>query len=139
MSSAIYSNDLSFNKRSTDSCIGIGSHVDTDNYIGGINVKDANGINDNSANKNIAIHHQTNKINNGDQITFGQSDVSNIIYLSSLQTNEKVELYRINKNNRECVTKCSKIGSDGYVCPRFLREISILKRISRYKDLYMYM
>ena len=140
MSSTIYSNDLSFNKRSTDSCIG--NHVDTDNYIGSINVKGVkdngckdnggkdNGVKDNGANKDITIHYQTNKINNGDQITFGQSDASSTIYLLSLQTNEKVELYRINKNNRECVTKCSKIGSDGYVCPRFLREISILKRIS---------
>jgi serine/threonine protein kinase len=51
--------------------------------------------------------------------------------LSPLQIGEQIELYTIIKNNRICVTKRSRIGVDGFVCPRFMREISLLKKLMK--------
>lgn len=52
------------------------------------------------------------------------------MYLTTLQIGEKVDLYKIFRNGRVCVTKRSKIGDDGFVCPRFLREICVMKLLS---------
>lgn len=52
------------------------------------------------------------------------------LYLATLQIGERVELYRVFRNGHICVTKRSRIGDTGFVCPRFLREIDILKRLS---------
>jgi serine/threonine protein kinase len=54
-----------------------------------------------------------------------------ILYLNTLQLGECVELFKILKSDgRICVTKRTKIGENGFACPRFLREIACLKRIS---------
>ena len=47
--------------------------------------------------------------------------------LSVLQVGDDIELYQILKNGKLCVTKRTKIGMNGFVCPKFLREINILK------------
>jgi serine/threonine protein kinase len=58
-----------------------------------------------------------------------QSNLNTPIYLNSLQIGERVELYTIIRGKKVCVTKRSKIEVGGFVCPRFLREISILKAL----------
>jgi serine/threonine protein kinase len=109
MPAIIHQNDLSFNKRSIKKDENNGCRC-TGNYVD---------------------HCQTHPLSDAnDANDAGDTNKNNPIYLSSLQTNEKVELYRIRLNNRECITKCSKIGNDGYVCPRFLREISVLKHLT---------
>ncbi len=52
------------------------------------------------------------------------------LYINTLQIGETVELFKILRKNRICITKKARIGVEGYLCPRFLREISILKKIS---------
>jgi serine/threonine protein kinase len=51
-------------------------------------------------------------------------------YLHAIQTGFCVELYTVIKNNAMIVTKRSKILENGFVCPRFLREIMILKKLT---------
>jgi hypothetical protein len=58
-----------------------------------------------------------------------RSIMSEILYLKQLQIGEQVELYTILKNNKQYVTKRTKIGNNGFVCPRFLREIAYLQKI----------
>lgn len=60
-----------------------------------------------------------------------KNEISNYksIYLRSLQIGERVELFTVFKNNTICITKRSKIGIGGFVCPRFLREMSILREL----------
>lgn len=52
------------------------------------------------------------------------------LYLNVLQFGETVEVYSTIINNVLCVTKRSKIFANGLVCPRLLREMSILKHLS---------
>jgi serine/threonine protein kinase len=53
-----------------------------------------------------------------------------MLYLEPLQIGELTEVFKIFKNGRICVTKRSKINNNGFINPRFLREINILKRLS---------
>lgn len=57
-----------------------------------------------------------------------------IVYLNSIQIGERVELYSILKNGSIVVTKRSKIGVCGFVCPRFLREITVLQHLMNPPD-----
>lgn len=50
-----------------------------------------------------------------------------LFYLSALQVGDDIELYQTLKNGKLCVTKRTKIGINGFVCPKFLREINTLK------------
>ncbi len=56
----------------------------------------------------------------------------NVFYMKTLQIGECTELYVIFKNGDICVTKRAKIGlsKSGYVLPRFLREISVLRNLN---------
>jgi serine/threonine protein kinase len=52
-----------------------------------------------------------------------------MLYLEPLQIGELTDVFKIFKNGRICVTKRSKINNNGFVNPRFLREINVLKRL----------
>lgn len=56
--------------------------------------------------------------------------IKDVFYMKTLQIGECTELYVILKNGKFCVTKRVKIYSTGYVLPRFLREISVLKKLN---------
>lgn len=77
----------------------------------------------NSYETNSPTNHNVTGLHNKEK-------VFETMYLSTLQIGEKVELYRIFRNDRVCVTKRSKIGDNGFVCPRFLREINNINRLS---------
>ncbi|VBB18400.1 serine/threonine protein kinase [Yasminevirus sp. GU-2018] len=52
------------------------------------------------------------------------------IYMGSLQFGDKIELHHVFRKGRMCVSKKTKIGESGFVVPKFLREISVLRRLS---------
>src|SRR5579872_2306677 len=71
--------------------------------------------------------NSTQKNNNAEKMDKNKKES---FYLTTLQIGEKIELFLIFRNGKMCITKRSKIGNDGFVCPRFLREINILKNLT---------
>jgi serine/threonine protein kinase len=57
-----------------------------------------------------------------------------IFYVEQIQIGTDIELYYIIHKGILCVTKRTKIGDNGFVCPHFLREINILKKLSNPPD-----
>lgn len=52
------------------------------------------------------------------------------LYLHNLQVGGSAELFVMLKNEHVCVTKRMKLQQNGLVCPRFLREVAILKQLT---------
>lgn len=57
-------------------------------------------------------------------------DMNEIKFLNALCIGENVETYLIYRDSTLRIAKRSKINSNGLVCPRFLREINILKKLN---------
>lgn len=54
-----------------------------------------------------------------------------VYYIGSIQKGENIELHNVFHDGRVCVTKRTKIGNNGFVCPNFLREINVLQRLTK--------
>src|SRR5579872_3087070 len=53
------------------------------------------------------------------------------IYLKAIKFSEDVEVYTVLKDGKLCITKRAKIFKNGFVCPRFLREASIISYLMK--------
>jgi serine/threonine protein kinase len=53
------------------------------------------------------------------------------IFLETMQINKEIEVFRIYRKNSIRITKRTKINKYGLVSPKFLREINVLKNLSK--------
>lgn len=52
------------------------------------------------------------------------------IFIDTIQQNTEIEVFRIYRKNSIRITKRTKINKNGFICPKFLREINVLKYLS---------